>query len=605
MDGGRLPPEVIKSATHQAVAAALGAMPRDAFCADWLTGLMVGHPSYQTDGFRASVEKMLRPMNAVAKAFREAGAGRGGFSSSGGSLRAETALRNMPDADDLLKAGAVAKADLDVGTLTNFANITGGQSLGYVSLDTQMARGTVRPDSFTLYQALRKTAAFQVVDYWSYASDTGGGLPGTAFQSYSNVGTGTLTTNAGVYNLNNITLKLAVDGRAITTALAAQNSFVDVSAQENINAALNVLTSVDWSCYYGNPSLYANQFAGLDQTLLSSNTFDFQTFYNQFGSAAGWTSAQTLFNLIYVAVAQIATYPTFGRPTHAFMAPNTMASLQSQVTTLLNNIVNKITDGMTGSPIVVNGDFRGMMTRFGEVAFPMDLFISARNKPAAAIYNSQGVSLATLTNPTPPAAVSAVVVTGTVSGSVWGGAYVAASSSGIYSYAVASTDASSNESYLTYITSLSVSGIAASGAYNLTIYPPNDTTAIAYRVYRSGLGYAPASSGAANPDAYRYIGSVAANGASSVSFRDLNTKIPGSEDVWLLDLDDRDDALDFRFLLPLTRVELFAQNLFMPWAVTMIGAIRNKIPKFHGVIRNYVPDTGGFNPLSANASDAN
>jgi hypothetical protein len=85
-----------------------------------------------------------------------------------------------------------------------------------------------------------------------------------------------------------------------------------------------------------------------------------------------------------------------------------------------------------------------------------------------------------------------------------------------------------------------------------------------------------------------------------VNFVDLNTMIPGGERIYLLDMRAEDGALDYRYLLPLTRVELFAQNLYMPWAVCSIGAVRNRIPKFHAEIINYVPDNPLWNPLGAN-----
>ena len=74
-------------------------------------------------------------------------------------------MKEFPSDRELMKSdNALMKADLDVGTLTNLAQVTGGQSLGFVSLDTNMARGTIRPGSFTLYQMLKKTGANQVVD---------------------------------------------------------------------------------------------------------------------------------------------------------------------------------------------------------------------------------------------------------------------------------------------------------------------------------------------------------------------------------------------------------------------------------------------------------
>ncbi|MDE2232577.1 MAG: hypothetical protein KGJ90_00395 [Patescibacteria group bacterium] len=574
---------------------------------NWLrnSGLESGHrdfllncafmgTNYEKADVRAVVERLHKtaePANALAKAFRS-------------NVRYSRGMARMASLKDLYEQKAISKADLDVGTLTNFAQITGGQSLGYVSLDTQMARGTARPNSFTLYQCLKKSGAYQVVDYWPYAQSTGGGLAGTAFQGFSNVASGTLATSAGVYALQNITLKLAVNGRAITTALAAQNSFVDVTAQENINAALTILESEDWTCYWGNPTLFPNQFTGIYNAIPSGNIFDWYQFTkNPTVVSNGWSNAQTLFNLIYEASAQITSYRNYGRITHAFMTPTTAGSLQGLVTNLLNNIVTVITPSQERlHGIVVDGDLQGMRTRFGEIQFPIDLFISARDKPAQAIVYENGTNGVT-SSVTAPTSVAAAV-SGANAGSAWDSTYVA--SSGLYAYAVAALDSNMNESALTYLSgsgayAISISGIAASGAYTLTIVP-NGTGAAAFRVYRSGLGYNPATSGATNPASFRAIGTVAASGASNVTFTDLNTTIPGSETIFLLDMDENDGAIDYRYLLPLTKIDLFAQNLFMPWAVAMIGAIRVKIPKFHGAVKNYVPDNPTFNPLTANVN---
>ena len=70
----------------------------------------------------------------------------------------------------------------------------------------------------------------------------------------------------------------------------------------------------------------------------------------------------------------------------------------------------------------------------------------------------------------------------------------------------------------------------------------------------------------------------------------------------LLDLDEQDDALDYRVMLPISKIELFANNLYLPWAVASIGAPRVKIPKFHGYIKNYVPQSAQWSPTSPNAA---
>lgn len=504
----------------------------------------------------------------------------------------------------LYKSGAIAKATLDVGTQTNFTQITGGQSLGYVSLDTRIARGTVRPDSFTLYQMLAKSAAYQVVDYFAYVDDTGGALPGSASQSFSGAGTGTLATSAGIYALQSINLKLMQDGRAVTMALMAQNNFVDVVAQENANAALTVLGTADWDSYWGNPTLFSNQFTGLGSSTSGTNIFNFQQFYAANATLQGWSTSQTLYNMIYEVAAQVTSWGRYGRTTHAMMTPVTVGALQSLVTTLLNNIQNGQFNQTPG--IVVDGDLQGMRTRMGPIQFPMDLVITSRDIPAQGQVRSNGTTPTTATNPSPPATVTVASSGAAMASNYWnigtGSPFIASGSWGAtpkYYYAVASTDINMNESTLTWSSAFTPTSAAlnVSGAV-VTIAPPVANDMYAFRVFRTGNGgFASASD---SPTAVRWIGNVLGSGSSNVTFNDANTLIPGSESIFLLDMRNEDSALDYRFLLPLTRIELFAQNLYMPWAVASIGAIRNRIPKFHAIIVGFVPDSAVWTPYGPN-----
>lgn len=541
---------------------------------------MVGHIDITPDMVKFEKGPMARA-NAVAR-----------------SLRKNPFQKEFPTHAELVKSGAIAKADLDVGLNTNLANVVGGQALGFVSMDTRMARGTIRPGSFTLYQMLKKTRANQVVDYWPSATETGGVLPGAAFNSYPSVQTGSLAVSSGQYDMNFITLKMALDGRAITMALAAQNSFVNVAEQENTNAALSVLSSLDWACYWGNPAIWPNQPQGLYGAIVSGaparNVIDFQAYALSI-SSQGLTKQQALFKLIFEQAAEMVGYRIYGIPTHAFMAPGTAGDLQSIPTTILNNIVNGERFS-SHNALVINGNLQGMNTRFGDIHFPVDLLITARDTPAQAIVYADGTnaSVSTISAPT----TVAVAVSGAANaGSDWFGAYVGGGVSGSYMWAVAGTDSLMNESVLTW-TSAAVSGAVAGGAYVVTITPASDALTTAFRVYRSGQG-----SASKIPGSVRHIGDIAVpsgNGTTPILFADLNTTIPGSETIFLLDLDENDDAFDYRYLLPLSKIDLFAQNLFMPWAVACIGSPRVRIPKFHGMITNYVPDKTGFNPLVAN-----
>jgi hypothetical protein len=517
---------------------------------------------------------------------------------------------------------SLMKANLDVGTLTNFASVTGGQSLGYVSLDTRMARGTIRPNSFTLYQACDKSLAWQIVDFWALAKATGGAPPGAAFANYSSVSSGSLATNAGTYDLLNIVLKLALDGRAITTALAAQNNYVNVSEQENTNAALTVLETLDWAGYLGDATVFTNQFDGILSQIVNGgytqNLFDYYQFYNSYAAARSWSPELTLYNMIYECAAQITSYANFGHITHAFMSPTAMGSFQGLTVTQLNNVLSQITELQDRAPLVVNGNLIGMQTRFGHIQFPMDLMIEARDIPVQAIV-VDSVNQATATNPTKPVTVTAAAVStaATVAGTNFNGSYIPGATSG-YLYAVASCNASMLESTVTYTSGLT--GIATGQAMNVTITHPVAADATSYRVFRSGLGGC-VSNSAPTPGEFRFIGHILDSGSATTVFTDLNggvnftdnggsgatvpytasyTKIPGSSTIFLLDMDPIDLAIDYRMLLPLVRVELFANNLYMPWAVAAISALRLRVPKFHGAIRNYVPTNPAWNPLQVN-----
>lgn len=493
------------------------------------------------------------------------------------------------------QSAAISKATLDVGSLTNLADFSGGQALGFVSWDTKLARGTVRPKSFTLYNYLKKTVAGNIVDYWTYASSTGGQVPGAAYSSFGNQTTGTIAINAGSYDNKFINLKLAVDGRAITMALAQQNSITNVADQESANAALNILSTINWTAYWGNPDLYPNQQGGIAYYIPTQNVFDFNALYNSTeGQATGDSPQQYLFDLIYEVTGKINSFGSNGQVTHAFMAPSTIADLQSLVTTQLRNVANTISRTQFESrAIVVNGSLDGMSTNFGDIAFPIDMFINARNIPAQAMVKEvdQTVNMAQPASVlSAPASVSVAAATATTGG--FTGEYAGKS----YVYAVAAVDANMNESLLAYSAPVEVTNGQTA---TVTVTAGANGTAAAFRVYRSGAGYDITDASLQNPAAFRHIGDIPATG-TTFALIDSNATIPGSDTLFLLDLDDEDDALDYRTMLPLSKIELFAQNLYMPWALAHIGALRPRVPKWHAIIRNYPSANPMFQPLSAN-----
>ncbi len=492
---------------------------------------------------------------------------------------------------------AYKKSGLDVGLQTNLSQVVGGQALGHISLDTEVYRSTIRPNMFTMYYALKKTPAKQIVDYWPVATDTGGPLSGSAWAGFGGAYTNVMNYDSGNYSLNTLTLGLAYNARAITTALSTQDSFVNINDQETANAALSVLKTVDWTIYWGNRTLYANVPNGIYPQLPPENIFDFRDFNAKTNASGNTPISQVLFNLILDACGQISGWNTFGQPSHAFMPSNAFAKASQFLMQVVNNVVNLGPGAANRGSVFINADSRGLNTGFGLVKFVGDVNIVARNRPAQAILKPDGSNSATASNPTKPSTVVAAVGT---PGS--GRSFEAAYNGSRFIYGVSILDASMVESQVTWAylgtTATWTVPVNTGQAVTLTI-TPGVADGVTARIYRSGSavanGYVP---GNADVNRVQYIGEVALNGLTPVNFVDTNAWIPGSEPIFLVDLNDFDKALDYRYLMPLCRINLYANQLFMPWAVAHIGAPRLTIPKWHGAIINFVPDlgVGGFSP---------
>jgi hypothetical protein len=265
------------------------------------------------------------------------------------------------------------------------------------------------------------------------------------------------------------------------------------------------------------------------------------------------------------------------------------------VTTGLRNVVNDITDFQAvRTAIVVNGDLQGMNTRFGDIQFALDFFITARDFPAQSVIDAVTGLSAVNPNLSAPASVTATASGAASSGvSNWLYSFVPAGNQ--YEWAVAAMDSSMTESTLTY--SNVITGVVSGGQVSLAI-APTGSAAVVFRVYRSGLGYNLTTGQQAWQ--FRYVGEVIANGSSTVTFIDLNAHQPGSDTLFLLDLDEEDNALDYRYLLPLTKIDLYASALYMPWCVAHIGAPRLRVPKFNAMITNYLPLNAQWSALRSN-----
>jgi hypothetical protein len=163
---------------------------------------------------------------------------------------------------------SIVKALSTVGQGTDLAALTGGGALRVENLDPVLAAATVESKHFKLFNRLlpNRRDSWSLLDQAVRKNDIGG-FPGSATATETGVGQvqrngdyQRIVTELSVYSVQrSIPLVTAFQG-----ALQMQAGMVDFSAaeEEDLNAALEILQSVESSLFYGNKAANGSSIDG-------------------------------------------------------------------------------------------------------------------------------------------------------------------------------------------------------------------------------------------------------------------------------------------------------------------------------------------------------
>lgn len=476
----------------------------------------------------------------------------------------------------------VVKALTTQGAGTDLSALTGGGALRVENLDPVLAAATVESKHFKFFNMLlpNRRDSWSLLDQTVRKNDIGG-FAGSAVATETGVGqafrTGDyqrLVTELGIFSVRrNLPLVTAFQG-----ALQSQAGIVDFSAaeEEDLNAALEILVSVEHSLFYGKKSVNGQSIDGLFSQLdaqAPANVVDLR------GEVLNSHSQLTKL------AAKLTTVGSWGSPDKAFMSAMVKADLDDKLEVGYRlNLDSAVASTITGVPV------RGMRyssvgVADGEIAFDASAFISEEKKPIGVDYAAQ----CTITAPS----VACAKVDPSVTGSLWadgtngGTAYTVA---GAYHYAVEAWIP--GQVSLPAVTSTAAT-VAKNGAIDVTITAGGTETY--YNIFRSKKG---GSNSAAD---MRFIGTVKRDATGTTVFRDLNATIPGSSEVPLLTTDPKSNALRWLQMLPLTKIPFAMTDFSYPWGAILIGALRVNLPKRHGYVKNVIPTaaklSGGWFPF--------
>ncbi|PZA08312.1 hypothetical protein [Meiothermus sp. Pnk-1] len=460
------------------------------------------------------------------------------------------------------------------------AGLTGVPAIRPESLETLLRSIVVRKKEFKLFNRLKSKNTGSSITEWATLSGLGRDIGSSFHGEMSTIRGGIPQYNRGV-----LRIKYLMERTGISMVAAQQETIVnDLKAQHNEAATLSLLSTVEWGLFNGDESVNPYEYDGIKATLEKQrpqNIFDLN----------GSSDTEELFQKIMEASSKAVGFAGgFNRITDAFVSNALQLDLNNHLAPQWRVSLDR------NNPVAISygAPVEAIKTGFGDgvVALNQDQFIEFGDAdylttPIGVRLALQDLSIPASAPTYPTLAVTAVGPTPLPSGIV--SRFNTADRAGTYYYAVACI----GEGGEGPISGIEAVTIPQGGIAQLTITPPAQGSITGYVVYRSKRNpvFFP------QPSDLRKVKRIPADGASPVTFYDANEDIPGTTDVYLLNLED-EATLAWRQLMDLTTFPLYpTDQAIYPWAVLMFGAPLVGIPRSHFVVKGYLPKTAAWKPF--------
>ena len=456
-----------------------------------------------------------------------------------------------PNASDM---SALAKA-LTVGNGSSW-NSTGGRSLMLEDLETTLKLTTFgeRQFSNTLFNILKlkATQASSVVHEYIRLNDYGGGA-GFSPEVTDNIAFSDAQLQRANVKICFARVKRAVSDVSTMTGMAASTEATQIASGNRV-----LLAMTEQAFYDGDSAMTPDEPDGLYKIATGSGNVV---------NMNGQVITRDALNYCAQGLADAS-----GVPSHLFMPNPVQSMLDKQLVGTQDRLMLNDGRGMPFSApsgylneqnaVMFGNPAAGFRSSFGNITFRPHIFFG-RKKP----FLLNAVEAPTSTSSQVPATPTGLGCTplgtgGGFTGSGTGGAFDAPSGyyKGVYA-AVYKYRVSAENSYGESIPCAAVSAIVASGG-QVTVAWTAVTGATAYRVYRSQAGIS---------DAWL----VARVAAPTVSYVDINQRIAGTFEAYMLDLESPGElgTVGWAQLAPLSRKMLPVGDTDKRWLQFLYGAM--------------------------------
>lgn len=420
---------------------------------------------------------------------------------------------NQNDVMDLIKALEAQQGVTDIANLVNVG------ALQPQSLEGMLAKLTFSEKHLTLWRDIPKGIAQSTLE--EYSVMTGYGQEGGWVGQMESPLEGDPTAKRKFAQV-----KFLRDMWKFSDVSGIVTTIKDTEVLAKEAAMMRLLRKMNTSLYSGNSSFVSEQIDGFETTIENNGSTDHVI------DVRGGTPTQQQFRQI----AELIT-ANYGVADGAglYCSPGGMTTIDS----ILGvdggaSSTQRYLQGQVGADggISIGSGVKAIHTSFGTIRPKVDIFLAgeydSRTVPKVANPSNPELTQEGATSVRAPLTPSftLTVIAPTATGTKWGTGVRPASGSETYSYRVA---AGNRFGLSAAAASVTAGAISAGGAIDVVITPNVSSAfpATFYEVYSEQV---------AGSGDFKFVKRVAANGSAPVTFRDLNTDIPGTTKMFILDL---------------------------------------------------------------------
>ena len=412
--------------------------------------------------------------------------------------------------------------------------------------------GTLRTTAFTmshlkLYKQLTSLPARQVREQYNLLRAYGQeGVPGF----YSEGGLPNVSDST--YERKDVTIRMMGVTRHVSgLAMASETAHGDLIDNETINGTIDLLGMKELALFRADSSVNPLEFDGLDVQIT-----------NGAPSAVIDLRGQPLTeDALTDGARQVADRPNYGRPTDLHTSPTAINDFVKQFYPRQRMDLPDPASGMVGGTVM------GMMTQAGPVRFQSNVNVHDGGAAGAAAGNPA-------LRPTAPIQAVAPAASGSAS-PLW-----TTKDAGTYTYQAVATNGSGRSDPLT----LTPVVVAATNTVTFTLQAPLGRQVTGYEIYRTNAGGAASSA--------RLIARVPATAGGLTVITDVNAKLPGTTDAYLIQSDTQNLAI--KQLMGMVRQPLAKLDDSIRWMQNAYFALVVYTPQKNIIFRNVGRPSGAL-----------